>query len=56
MSYIYNEQAEKEKLELEKAVAKKAERMRAAYSALKKSEREGTVQYLNEKPNWYVVR
>ncbi|MCW7548543.1 MULTISPECIES: hypothetical protein [Photorhabdus] len=56
MSYIHHEQAEKEKLELEKAVAKKAERMRAAYSALKKSEREGTVQYLNEKRNWYVVR
>ncbi|RAW98725.1 MULTISPECIES: hypothetical protein [unclassified Photorhabdus] len=53
---IHIEQAEKEKLELEKAVAKKAERMRSAYSALKKSEREGTIQYLNGKRNWYVVR
>ncbi|ETS30371.1 MULTISPECIES: hypothetical protein [Photorhabdus] len=57
MSYIHNKQAEeKEKLELEKAVAKKAERMRAAYNALKKSEQEGTVRYLSEKQNWYVVR
>ncbi|OCQ52782.1 hypothetical protein Ppb6_02126 [Photorhabdus australis subsp. thailandensis] len=56
MSYIHNKQAEKEKLELEQAINKKAERMRAAYNALKKSEKEGTIQYLNEKRNWYVVR
>ncbi|WP_166302710.1 hypothetical protein [Photorhabdus cinerea] len=56
MSYIHNEQAEKASLEFEKAVAKKAERMRAAYNALKKSEQEGTVRYLSEKQNWYVVR
>ncbi|MGS0626737.1 MULTISPECIES: hypothetical protein [Photorhabdus] len=53
MSSIHNKQAEKE---LEKAINKKAERMSAAYNALKKSEKEGTVQYLNEKQNWYVVR